>query len=221
MHSVSALSGSLEFNGYIEACVWPDDPTPAWGEPLVHPMVLLFRETFPTASHPYYAYKYDPLHLLSYLCHSKDLQQLRREGDCVLNHLGFSSSCLRSSFLVTRVSRCIHDLVECSGQVNVCELVTLGVWRLLDGLGALGFLGELLEIVGASRKLGAHGSRPTVLRCRMGTLSEHLSLGDLSRSNTLSECSNVDYGEASTSRYHGKKSSCLLCHYLSTFLHLF
>jgi hypothetical protein len=36
--------------------------------------------------------------------------------------------------------------------VKVCGLVTLGVWRLLDGLGALGVLGELLEIVGASRK---------------------------------------------------------------------
>jgi hypothetical protein len=35
---------------------------------------------------------------------------------------------------------------------SVCGLVTLGVWWLLDGLGALGVLGELLEIVGASRK---------------------------------------------------------------------
>jgi hypothetical protein len=35
-------------------------------------------------------------------------------------------------------------------------------WRLLDGLGALGVLGELLEIVGVSRKLGVHGSRPTI-----------------------------------------------------------
>jgi hypothetical protein len=49
-------------------------------------------------------------------------------------------------------SRCIHGLAECSGQVKVCGFVTLGVWRLLDGLGALGVLGELLEIVGASRK---------------------------------------------------------------------
>jgi hypothetical protein len=44
----------------------------------------------------------------------------------------------------------------------VCGLVTLGVGRLLDGLGALRVLGELLEIVGASRKLGVHSSRPTV-----------------------------------------------------------
>jgi hypothetical protein len=54
-------------------------------------------------------------------------------------------------------SRCIHGLAECSGQVKVCELVTLGVWRLLDGLGALGVLGELLEIVGASRKVWCTG----------------------------------------------------------------
>jgi hypothetical protein len=58
-------------------------------------------------------------------------------------------------------SRCIHGLAECSGQVKVCALVTLGVWRLLDGLGALGVLGELLEIVGEN--LGVHGSIPTVL----------------------------------------------------------
>jgi hypothetical protein len=51
-----------------------------------------------------------------------------------------------------KCSRCIHGLAECSGQVEVCELLTLGVWRLLDSLGALGVLGELLEIVGASRK---------------------------------------------------------------------
>jgi hypothetical protein len=49
-------------------------------------------------------------------------------------------------------SRCIHGLAECSGQVEVCGLVTLGVWQLLNDLGALGVLGELLEIVGASRK---------------------------------------------------------------------
>jgi hypothetical protein len=49
-------------------------------------------------------------------------------------------------------SRCIHGLAECSRQVKVCGLITLGVWRLLDGLGALGVLGELLKIVGASRK---------------------------------------------------------------------
>jgi hypothetical protein len=46
-------------------------------------------------------------------------------------------------------SRCIHGLAQCSGQVKVCRFVTLVVWRLLDGLGALGVLGELLEIVGA------------------------------------------------------------------------
>jgi hypothetical protein len=46
--------------------------------------------------------------------------------------------------------------------VIVCGLVTLGVLRLLDGLGALGVLRELLEIVGASRKLGVNGSRPTI-----------------------------------------------------------
>jgi hypothetical protein len=39
----------------------------------------------------------------------------------------------------------------------------------------------------------------------MGTLSENLSLGDLRGSNTLSECFNVDLGEASTSRYLKKK----------------
>jgi hypothetical protein len=59
-------------------------------------------------------------------------------------------------------SRCIHGLAECSGQVKVCGLITLGVWRLLDGLGALGVLGELLEIVGAQEKLGVHSLRPTI-----------------------------------------------------------
>jgi hypothetical protein len=49
-------------------------------------------------------------------------------------------------------SRCINGLPECSGQVKLCGLVTIEVLRLLDGLGALGVLGELLEIVGASRK---------------------------------------------------------------------
>jgi hypothetical protein len=34
----------------------------------------------------------------------------------------------------------------------VCGLATLGVLRLLDGLGDLGVLGELLEIVGALRQ---------------------------------------------------------------------
>jgi hypothetical protein len=43
-------------------------------------------------------------------------------------------------------------LAECLGQVKVSGLVTLGVYRLLDGLGDLGVLGELLEIVGASRQ---------------------------------------------------------------------
>jgi hypothetical protein len=52
--------------------------------------------------------------------------------------------------------------------VKVCGLVTLGVLRLLDGLGALGVLGELLEIVGGSRKLGVHGSRPTVPKMENG-----------------------------------------------------
>jgi hypothetical protein len=52
--------------------------------------------------------------------------------------------------------------------VKVCGLVSLGDRRLLDSLGALGVLGELLEIVGASRKLGVHGSRPTVLEMDNG-----------------------------------------------------
>jgi hypothetical protein len=65
-------------------------------------------------------------------------------------------------------SMCIHGLPECSGQVKVCGLVTPGVWRLLDGPGALVVLGELLEIVGASRKLGVHGSRPTVPKMENG-----------------------------------------------------
>jgi hypothetical protein len=42
-------------------------------------------------------------------------------------------------------SMCIHGLAECSCQVKVCGIVTLGV-------GALGVLGELLEIVRVSRK---------------------------------------------------------------------
>jgi hypothetical protein len=46
----------------------------------------------------------------------------------------------------------MRGLAECLGQVKVCGLVTLGVWRLLDGLGDLGVLGELLEIMGASRQ---------------------------------------------------------------------
>jgi hypothetical protein len=56
-------------------------------------------------------------------------------------HLGFSSSSLGGLFLSDHeFSRCIHGLAECSGQVKVCGVVTLGV------------LGELLEIVGASRQ---------------------------------------------------------------------
>jgi hypothetical protein len=49
-----------------------------------------------------------------------------------------------------KFSRCIHGLAECSGQVKVCGLVTLGVWRLLNGLSVWRVLGELLEIVWAS-----------------------------------------------------------------------
>jgi hypothetical protein len=62
-------------------------------------------------------------------------------------------------------SRCIHGLVECSGQVKVCGLVTLGVGRLLDGLGIWRVLGELLEIVGASRQVWCLGCflSPSVL----------------------------------------------------------
>jgi hypothetical protein len=40
------------FNDCIIACEWPDDPTPTQGGPSVHPTVLLFRKTFPLASHP-------------------------------------------------------------------------------------------------------------------------------------------------------------------------
>jgi hypothetical protein len=40
------------FNGYISACEWSDDSTLSQREPSVHPTVLLFRETFPTASLP-------------------------------------------------------------------------------------------------------------------------------------------------------------------------
>jgi hypothetical protein len=77
-------------------------------------------------------------------------KERRRVCSC---HLRFSSSCLRAIFLSDQgVSRCIHGLAECSGQVKVWGLVTLGVWRLLDGLGVWRVLGELLEIVGASRQ---------------------------------------------------------------------
>jgi hypothetical protein len=65
-------------------------------------------------------------------------------------------------------SWCIHGWAECSGQVKVYGLVTLGVWRLLDGVGALGVLDELFEIVGAQEKLGVHGSRPTVSEMENG-----------------------------------------------------
>jgi hypothetical protein len=50
------------------------------------------------------------------------------------------------------LSRCIHGLAKCSGQVKVCGFITLGIWWLLDSLGVLGVIGELSEIVGASRK---------------------------------------------------------------------
>jgi hypothetical protein len=84
-------------------------------------------------------------------------------------HLGFSSSSLRSSFLVIKVfSRCIHGLAECLGQVKVCGLVTLEVWRLLDGLGALRVLGEPLEIVGESLVYTVRD--PLFRRWRTGTL---------------------------------------------------
>jgi hypothetical protein len=43
-----------------------------------------FRKPFLTASLPCQAYKYDPLPLLSWLCHSEDPLQPRREGECVL-----------------------------------------------------------------------------------------------------------------------------------------
>jgi hypothetical protein len=69
----------------------------------------------------------------------------------------------------------------------VCGLVTLGVWRLLDGLGVWRVLGDLLEIVGAYTVRD-----PPFRRWRMGTLSENLCLCDSRGSNTLSECSNVD-----------------------------
>jgi hypothetical protein len=89
-------------------------------------------------------------------------------------------------------SRCIHDLAECSGQVKVCGLVTLGVLRLLDGLGALGFLVSSWRLWEPQESLVYTVRDPPFRRWRMGTLSEHLSLGDLRGSNTLSECSNVD-----------------------------
>jgi hypothetical protein len=89
-------------------------------------------------------------------------------------------------------SRCIHGLVECSGQVKVCGLVTLRVWRLLDGLGALGFLVSSWRVWERQESLVYTVRDPPFRRWRTGTLSEHLSLGDLRGSNTLSECSNMD-----------------------------
>jgi hypothetical protein len=116
------------------------------------PSVLLFQETFSTLTSLARPINMTPLPLLSCLCHSEDLLQLRREGECVLaiwDSLPLHWGALLSD---QECSRCIHGLAECSGQVEVCGLVTLGVWRLLDSLGALGVLDELLEIVGASRK---------------------------------------------------------------------
>jgi hypothetical protein len=48
------------------------------------------------------------------------------------------------------------------GQVMVCGLVTLGVWRLLDGLGDWGFLVSSWRLWEPQDKLGGHGSRPTI-----------------------------------------------------------
>jgi hypothetical protein len=77
-------------------------------------------------------------------------KERRRVCSC---HLAFSSSCLTAFFLSDQeFSKCIHGLAECSGQVKVGGLVTLRVWWLLDGLGVWRVLGELLEIVGASRQ---------------------------------------------------------------------
>jgi hypothetical protein len=84
-----------------------------------------------------------------------------------------------------------HGLAECSGQVKVCGLVTLGDWRLLHGLGALGFLVSSWRLWELQESLVYTVHGPLFRRWRTGTLSEHLSLGDLRESNTLSECSNV------------------------------
>jgi hypothetical protein len=75
------------------------------------------------------------------------------EKDSVFLPFGILFLFVDELFLIDQgVSRCIHGLAECSGQVKVCRLVTFRVWQLLDGPGALGVLGELLGIVGASRK---------------------------------------------------------------------
>jgi hypothetical protein len=156
------MYGSIGFNGYLSACERLEILRLRKGD---HQFIWRYYfsgklfQRLATLARPI---NMTPLHLLSYLCHSEDLQQPRREGDCVLPHLAFSPPCLRSSFLVIKGFKVHTWLSWVKGQVKVCGLVTLGVWRLLDGLGALGVLAELLEIVGASRKLGVHCSRPTV-----------------------------------------------------------
>ena len=64
------------------------------------------------------------------------------------------------------------------GQVKAYELVTLGVWWHLAGLGDREVFGELLEFVGAKKKdLYTVWSSP-FRRWRRSILSDHLLLGE-------------------------------------------
>jgi hypothetical protein len=156
------------FNGYLGGLESTDESTLGQGEPSVHPMVWLFRGPFPTASLPCYAYKYHPLRLLSCLCHSEDLQQPRREGVSVLLIWDSSSSCLGNSFLVFKGFKVHIWLSWVLRSRKLCELVTLGDWWLLDGLGVWRFLVSSWRLWEPQENLGVNGSRPTVSEMENG-----------------------------------------------------
>jgi hypothetical protein len=108
-------------------------------------------------------------------------------------HLGFSSSSLRCSFLVSKIFK-VHTwlswVLRSSEGVRACYSWSLTAPRRSRWLGgswwALGDCGSLkTSLVYMVRD-------PPFRRWRTGTLSEHLCLCDSRGSNTLSECSNVD-----------------------------
>jgi hypothetical protein len=109
------------------------------------------------------------------------------------SHLGFSSSSLRCSFLVSKsfkVHTWLSWVLRSSEGVRACYSWSLTARRRSRWLGgswwALGDCGSLkTSFVYTVRD-------PLFQRWRTSTLSEHLCLCDSRGSDTLSECSNVD-----------------------------
>jgi hypothetical protein len=136
VYNIGALSGFLGSTTILGAVRHRMIRCFAGGDHRFIRRYYFFRKNFLTASLPCLAYKYDPpasLELSLPFWRSIAAKERRRVCSC---NLGFSSSCLRAIFLSDQeFSRCIHGFAECLGQVKVCGLVTLGVWRLLDGLG--------------------------------------------------------------------------------------